>query len=107
MVASFEPYFMVKKSTLWIIIGAIIVCFVVGIYLQDLKHQESTAAYWKANRHNVDRFTNIQKFTLEMNARNWAAMRDSIYREMDTIVILRFRKEMDSLNKVRETKTPQ
>ena len=95
---------MVKKSTLWIIVTIIVAGFGIGIYFQDMKHRESTAAYWKANRHNVDRFTNIQKFTLEMNARNWRAMRDSIYRQMDTIVILRFRKEMDSLGKVRETK---
>ena len=99
-----NPIVMVKKSTLWIIVTIVVAGFGIGIYLQDLKHRESTAAYWKANRHNVDRFTNIQKFTLEMNTRNWRAMRDSIYRQMDTIVILRFRKEMDSLGKVRETK---
>ncbi|MCJ7467202.1 MAG: hypothetical protein MUO53_10995 [Maribacter sp.] len=98
---------MVKRSTFFIVVAIICLGFGIGIYLQDLKHRESTAAYWKANRHNVGRFTNIQKFVIEMDGRNWPAMRDSIYRQMDTIVILRFRKEMDSLNTKRETKNPQ
>ncbi len=36
-----------------------------------------------------------------MNASNWRAMQDSIYKQLDTLVILRFRKEMDSLNERR------
>ena len=93
---------MVKKSTFLIIITIIIVGFGIGIYLQDLKHRESTSAYWKANRHNMGRLQNIQKFTRQLNSRNWRAMRDSIYQEMDTLVILRFRKEMDSINEARK-----
>ncbi len=93
---------MIKKSTLLIIVTLIIAGFCIGIYLQDLKHRESTAAYWKANRHNVERFKNIQNFTLKMNSGNWTKMRDSIFHEMDTLVILRFRKEMDSLNELRK-----
>ncbi len=81
----------------------IIVGFGVGIYLQDLKHQESTSMYWKANRHNMERFQNIQKYTKQMNAKNWRTMRDSIYQQTDTLIILRFRKEMDSLDEIRET----
>ena len=94
---------MVKKKTLWIIVVVIIAGFGIGIYLQDLKHRESTSAYWKANRHNMERLQNIQEFTIQMNTKNWKAMRDSIYQQMDTLVILRFRKEMDSLNEVRNT----
>lgn len=90
---------MVKKSTLWIIVGVIIAGFTVGIYLQDLKHQESTAAAWKANRHNLGRFNNIQKYANQMNSKNWRTMRDSMYQQLDTVIILRFRKEMDSLHK--------
>lgn len=86
-----------------IIVAVIIAGFGIGIYLQDLKHRESTEAYWKANRHNMARFKSIQQFTIQMNSGNWQSMRDSIYQEMDTLIILRFRKEMDSLNKVRET----
>ncbi|MBT8307340.1 MAG: hypothetical protein KJN85_10430 [Maribacter sp.] len=93
---------MVKKRTLLIIVAIIIAGFGVGIYLQDLKHRESTSAYWKANRHNMERLQNIQKFTKRMNGRNWRTMRDSIYQQMDTLVILRFRNEMDSLNEVRK-----
>jgi len=96
---------MVKKRTLFTIIAIILVGFGIGIYLQDLKHRESTSAYWEANRHNMARFQNIQKFTLHMNSRNWKVMRDSIYQQMDTLVILRFRKEVDSLNKM--GKAPQ
>jgi len=92
---------MVKRRTLLLIVAVIIIGFGVGIYLQDLKHRESTSAYWKANRHNMGRLQNIQKFTTQLNARNWRVMRDSIYQQMDTLVILRFRKEMDSLNTVR------
>ncbi len=94
---------MVKKRTLWIVVALIIVGFGVGIYLQDLKHQESTSMYWKANRHNMERFQNIQKYTKQMNAKNWRTMRDSIYQQTDTLIILRFRKEMDSLDEIRET----
>jgi len=93
---------MVKKKTLWIIVAVIIAGFGIGIYLQDLKHQESTSAYWKANRHNMERLQNIQKFTTQLNGKNWRAMRDSIYHQMDTLVILRFRKEMDSINNARQ-----
>lgn len=81
----------------------IIAGFGIGIYLQDLKHQESTGAYWKANRHNMDRLQNIQEYTKKMNAKNWRTMRDSIYQQMDTLIILRFRKEMDSLTELRKT----
>ncbi len=94
---------MVKRSTLFIVIAIIIAGFGVGIYLQDLKHKESTSAYWKANRHNMARLQNIQKFTSQINSRNWKAMRDSIHQQMDTLVILRFRKEVDSINKIRNT----
>ena len=93
---------MVKRKTLLIVVAIIIAAFGVGIYLQDLKHRESTSAYWKANRHNMERLQNIQKFTIQLNDRNWEAMRDSIYQQMDTLVILRFRKEMDSLNDTRQ-----
>lgn len=94
---------MVKRSTLFIIVAIIIAGFGVGIYLQDLKHQESTGMYWKANRHNMDRFNSIQKFTKQMNAKNWRTMKDSIYQQTDTLIILRFRKEMDSLDEIRKT----
>lgn len=89
---------MVKRSTLLIIVIIILAGFGIGIYLQDLKHRESTSAYWKANRHNMGRLQNIQKFTTQINSKNWRAMRDSIYQQMDTLVILRFRKEMDSID---------
>lgn len=89
---------MVKRSTLLIIVIIILAGFGIGIYLQDLKHKESTSAYWKANRHNMGRLQNIQKFTTQINSKNWRAMRDSIYQQMDTLVILRFRKEMDSID---------
>ena len=93
---------MVKKKTLWIIVVVIIAGFGIGIYLQDLKHRESTSAYWKANRHNMERLQNIQEFTIQLNGENWRAMRDSIYHQMDTLVILRFRKEMDSISNARQ-----
>ncbi|MDT7827763.1 hypothetical protein RQM65_03675 [Pricia sp. S334] len=94
---------MIKKSNVFIIVTLIIVGFGVGIYLQDLKHQESTTTYWEANRHNVQRFKAIEKFNHQMNAGNWRAMQDSITKQLDTLIILRFRKEMDSLNELRKT----
>ncbi len=93
---------MIKKKTFWIVIVLILAGFGIGIYLQDLKHQESTAAAWKANRHNMGRFNNIKKFTLQLNQDNWPVMRDSILKELDTVIILRFRKEFDSLQALRE-----
>ena len=86
-----------KKQYLFIL-TLIIIGFVIGIYLQDLKHQESTTAAWTANRFNMERFYEIRNFTIEMDESNWKDMRDSIGQQLDSFMILRFRKEMDSLN---------
>ena len=94
---------MIKKRTFLIIIILMLTGFGIGVYLQDLKHQESTKTYWIANRHNMQRLTNIQKITARTNVRNWQSMRDSIYQQLDTLIILRFRKEMDSLDVSRAT----
>ncbi|MFT6797524.1 MAG: hypothetical protein ACJART_002675 [Maribacter sp.] len=81
-----------------IILALVVVGFVVGIYLQDKEHQKSTQHAWKANRYNLERFNKITEFNKSMNAANWQLMHDSIERELDTLMILRFRKEMDSIN---------
>ena len=86
-----------KKQFLFIL-TLVIIGFVIGIYLQDVKHQESTTAAWTANRFNMERFYEIRNFTIEMDESNWKDMRDSIGRQLDSFMILRFRKEMDSLN---------
>ncbi|MCM4169244.1 hypothetical protein KCTC52924_00694 [Arenibacter antarcticus] len=92
---------MSKNNTRWIFaMITVVLGFVIGIYLQDLKHQESTKAAWKANRFNVARFNKIMRYTGEMNSNNWPAMRDSIGKQLDSLMILRFRKEMDSLNAI-------
>lgn len=94
---------MSSNNTRWVFAMVIVVLgFVVGIYLQDLKHQESTKAAWKANRFNVARFNKIMRYTGEMNADNWSSMRDSIGQQLDSLMILRFRKEMDSLNALKK-----
>tara|TARA_R110002051_G_scaffold278827_1_gene340242 strand:+ start:283 stop:588 length:306 start_codon:yes stop_codon:yes gene_type:complete len=89
-----------KKPTtlLWIALVIVITGFSVGIYLQDLKHQESTEAAWKANRFNMERFYKIRQFTGQINDANWRDLRDSIGQQLDSFMILRYRKEMDSLN---------
>lgn len=93
---------MSKISTRWAIaMGIVIGGFLLGIYLQDLKHQESTKAAWKANRFNVARFNKIMKYTGEMNGGNWVSMRDSIGYQLDSLMILRFRKEVDSLEAIK------
>lgn len=81
-----------------IVLIVVIMGFGIGIYLQDLKHKESTAAAWEANRYNVAKFHKILKYNSNMNTVNWAVMKDSISQQLDSLVILRFRKEMDSLN---------
>ena len=81
-----------------IVLILVLVGFGVGIYLQDLKHQESTEAAWQANRFNLERFNQLRNYTMKMNASNWNQMRDSIGKQLDSFMILRFRKEMDSLN---------
>ena len=89
------------KKHFIIVLILVIAGFGVGIYLQDLKHQESTEAAWKANRFNMERFNTIRDYTIKMNSRNWRGMRDSIGQELDSFMILRFRKEMDSINNVK------
>ena len=79
------------------ILALVVIGFGVGIYLQDLKHRESTEAAWQANRYNLERFNQIRKYTGKMNAANWRQMRDSIGQELDSFMILRFRKEVDSI----------
>ena len=86
-----------KKQFIGLLV-LVIIGFGVGIYLQDLKHEESTEAAWKANRYNMERFNKIRNYTIKMNAANWRKMRDSIGQELDSFMILRFRKEMDSIN---------
>ncbi len=86
-----------KKQFIGLLV-LVIIGFGMGIYLQDLKHEESTEAAWKANRYNLERFNKIRNYTIKMNAANWRKMRDSIGQELDSFMILRFRKEMDSIN---------
>lgn len=94
---------MSKTSARWLLVlGLVIVSFGVGIYLQDLKHQESTKAAWKANRFNVARFNKIMRYAGDMNSQNWASMRDSIGGQLDSLMILRFRKEVDSIKKTKK-----
>tara|TARA_R110002049_G_C9130164_1_gene558968 strand:+ start:484 stop:768 length:285 start_codon:yes stop_codon:yes gene_type:complete len=94
---------MSKTSARWLLVlGIVIIGFGVGIYLQDLKHQESTKAAWQANRFNVARFNKIMRYAGEMNSHNWSSMRDSIGGQLDSLMILRFRKEVDSIKKVRK-----
>ncbi|MFD0797338.1 hypothetical protein ACFQZJ_07695 [Maribacter chungangensis] len=84
-----------------ILIGLLVIFgFVTGIYLQDVKHEESTTVAWEANRFNMTRFDKIMDYTNRMNSTNWKMMRDSILDQTDSLMILRFRKEMDSLTKV-------
>ena len=86
----------VKKLKLILLL--VIAGFCVGIYLQHLQHQKSTEHAWKANRYNLTRFNKITEYNKKMNRANWRSMRDSINGQLDTLMILRFRKEMDSLN---------
>ena len=92
---------MTKKHFL-IILALVVIGFVVGIYLQDLQHQKSTEAAWQANRENLARFNRIRNHAFQMNDENWYDLRDSIEDELDSFRILRFRREMDSLNALRE-----
>ena len=92
---------MTKKHFL-IILALVITGFVVGIYLQDLQHQKSTEAAWEANRENLARFNRIRSQVFQMNDGNWYDVPDSIQQELDSFRILRFRREVDSLNAIRE-----
>lgn len=84
-------------KNLKIILVLVLVGFGIGIYLQDKEHQKSTAHAWKANRYNLSRFNKITEYTKQMNAANWRLMQDSINSQLDTVMILRFRKEVDSI----------
>lgn len=81
-----------------IILVVVVAGFGIGIYLQDKEHQKSTEHAWKANRYNLERFNKITEFNKSMNSTNWRIMQDSIESELDTLMILRFRKEMDSIS---------
>lgn len=86
-----------NAKNLKIILVLVIFGFVVGVYLQDREHRKSTAHAWKANRYNLSRFEKITEYNNQMNGSNWRHMRDSIQQQLDTLMILRFRREVDSL----------
>lgn len=80
-----------------VILIVVLLGFGVGIYLQDKEHQKSTQHAWKANRYNLERFNKITDYNKAMNSSNWRDIQDSIALELDTLMILRFRREMDSM----------
>ena len=85
-----------------IILVLVVAAFCIGIYLQDKEHQKSTHHAWKANRYNLERFNKITEFNKSMNSANWRSIQDSIESELDTLMILRFRKELDSMNRTKD-----
>lgn len=86
-----------SPKVLKILLVVVLLGFGIGFYLQDLKHEESTAHAYKANRYNLDRFNKIMEYNNKMNSSNWRVLKDSIDQQLDTLMILRFRKEVDSL----------
>ncbi|APA64801.1 MAG: hypothetical protein ABJO28_10760 [Maribacter dokdonensis] len=86
-----------SPKVLKILLVVVVLGFGIGFYLQDVKHEESTAHAWKANRYNLERFNKIMEYNNKMNSSNWRVLKDSIDQELDTLMILRFRKEVDSL----------
>jgi len=91
-----DPMNMSPKN-LKLILALVIIGFIVGVYLQDREHRKSTAHAWQANRHNLSRFDKITEYNRNMNGTNWRTMRDSIQQQLDTLMILRFRREVDSI----------
>ncbi|MFX0555488.1 hypothetical protein ACOCEA_01740 [Maribacter sp. CXY002] len=94
-------------KNLKIILLLVLVGFGIGIYLQDKEHQKSTAHAWKANRYNLARFNKITEYTKQMNAANWKVMQDSINSQLDTVMILRFRREVDSIKTSKSQNTAE
>lgn len=93
---------MLKTRKQFLIVLALVLAgFGIGIYLQDLQHQKSTQAAWKANRFNLERFNKIRDYTIQLDSTNWQDMRQHIGRELDSFIILRFRREVDSMNALR------
>lgn len=90
-------------KSLKIILVLVLVGFGIGIYLQDLEHRKSTAHAWKANRYNLSRFDKITEYNKRINSKNWKVMQDSISRQLDTLMILRYRREVDSIKTVSVT----
>jgi len=86
-----------SPKVLKILLIVVLLGFGIGFYLQDVKHEESTTHAWRANRYNLDRFDKIMEYNKKMNSSNWRVLRDSIDQQLDTLMILRFRKEVDSL----------
>ena len=92
---------MLKTRKQFIVVLVLVLAgFGIGIYLQDLKHRESTQNAWKANRYNLERFNKIRDYTIQMNGTNWQEMRQNIGQELDSFIILRFRREVDSLSEL-------
>ncbi|WP_423997703.1 hypothetical protein [Maribacter sp. IgM3_T14_3] len=86
-----------SPKVLKILLVVVLLGFGIGFYMQDLKHEESTAHAYRANRYNLDRFNKIMEYNNKMNSTNWRVLKDSIDQQLDTLMILRFRKEVDSL----------
>ncbi|MEM9143232.1 MAG: hypothetical protein AAGA86_09605, partial [Bacteroidota bacterium] len=69
------------------------------------QRRKSTAHAWNANRHNLSRFDKITEYNKQLNAANWRVIKDSIQRQLDTLIILRFRREVDSLEALNSSKS--
>lgn len=90
-----------------IILTLLLAGFGVAFYLQDRQHQKSTQVAWKANRFNLERFDRVREFTMQIDSSNWQELRYEIVRELDSFMILRFRREVDSLSALEpERKSP-
>ncbi len=83
-----------------IILFLVVAGFGTAFYLQDQHHQKSSKVAWKANRFNLTRFDKVRGYALEMDSANWQDMRYQIVRELDSFMILRFRREVDSLSEL-------
>lgn len=90
-----------------IILTLVLVGFGIAFYLQDQQHRKSTKVAWKANRFNLERFNKVREYAIETDSANWQQMRYNIVRELDSFMIVRFRREVDSLSELEpELKSP-
>lgn len=90
---------MLKTRKQFLIILTLVVAgFGIAFYLQDRHHQKSSKVAWKANRFNLERFDRVREYAIQADSANWQQMRYNIVRELDSFMILRFRREVDSLS---------
>ncbi len=84
----------------FLFVGALVAC---GFLLEaEIKARNTSKLVVEKNRENLAKFARIRNHIATMDSLNWHEKQDSIKNELDSLIVFRTRKEMDSIKKLRK-----